>query len=574
MSSPHGPAIIAQAERKSTGFAPVDTARAAGVAFCLMAPGSEHSLLEFQRRVDDAIEHVQRERLGLSQLMERILPLLRDQLGASTAFVRTLAEDLEAADFQSPSDSPLDDALLAQLETAAGAAPVVDQTEATAAGHSARVVAQALDVAGEQFGVVGVAWIGGDDRAVADIHPWLDAFAEELDNQLAAIRLARIKQRVLVTIGHALKDPLLGRGIEQAVLALQQQIGFDQLFLSYRHEDRYAEERVYHKVFDARHLVYDSRNGEAASHDALAPELRDAVEAWTGTDPAGAAELLGPRAQLQETLIYGIREEVQLGRILLVSATKDVSSTFNRDLMELFANAICQRIVDYSKESRFLHQFFSAPHTDRMLADEDYRAKYLTPRSADVAILYTDISGFTRLSEQHLQDPELIGAFVDHWSRGAVDILWRHGGVFDKLVGDCIIGLFGPPFYELSAEQMCTSTARTAIELREFTRTMAAGPLGETFPILAELGSAIGVATGINLAPANVGLFGPNNDFTAFSSGMNNTARLQGVATRDEILVMEPMAEQLAAAGFELGDTLSADVKNVAEPLRYRKLLD
>lgn len=538
-----------------------------------MAPAPEHSLLEFQRRVDDSIEQVQRERLGLSVLMERILPLLRDQLGATAAFVRTLAEDLNPANFHTGSDTVLDDAVLGAVEDAAPAHAPFDEVGFAGTGDETRIVAHTLDVAGEAFGVVGVVLPSSDDRPVDQIHPWLDSFAEELDNQLAAIRLARIKQRVLVTIGHALKDPLLGRGIEHAVTALRQQIGFDQLFLSYRHEDRYSLEHVYHKVFDGDRLVYDSRDTDPAKRDALSAELRQAVDVWTGDDPAAAAELLGPKAQLQETLIYGIREEVQLGRILLVSATRDVSSTFNRDLMELFANAICQRIVDYSKESRFLHQFFSARHTDRMLADEDYRTKYLTPRSADVAILYTDISGFTRLSEQHLQDPELIGAFVDHWSRGAVDILWQHGGVFDKLVGDCIIGLFGPPFYELSEAEMCERTARTAMELREFTRNMAAGPLGKTFPVLTELESEIGVATGINLAPANVGLFGPNNDFTAFSSGMNNTARLQGVATRDEILVMEPMAQRLAAAGFDLGETLSAEVKNVAEPLRYRKLL-
>ncbi len=532
----------------------------------------ERGLIEFQREVDDRIEEVQRDRLGLSLLMERVLPLLRDRVNAATAFVRTLAEDLQPANYQCANGAELSDGSFETLEDQAKVDNIVDTT--TNDGLS--VVAQRLDVAGEFFGMVGVGWAEGNAADVANVHPWLDAFAEELDNHLASVRLSRIKQRVLVEIGQALKDPLLGRGIEKAVRALREQIAFDHLFLSYRHEDRYAEEHVYHKVFDGARLVYDSKRSEdrtISESDIADNDLREAIRAWTSDDPGSATGQLDSKAQLQETIIYGMREERQLGRILLVSAAQDVSSTFNRDLMELFSNAICQRILDYSKESRFLHQFFSQSHTDRMLAEDGYRAKYLSPQSATVAILYTDISGFTRLSEQHLKDPELIGLFVDHWSRHAVDILWGHGGVFDKLVGDCIIGIFGPPFYEMTEQQMVEKTIRTAVELREFTRNMAAGPLGEQFPVLKQLEAGLGVATGINIASANVGLFGPNNDFTAFSSGMNNTARLQGLATRDDILVMEQMSDLARTAGYELSDIEEAEVKNVAEPLRYRLLL-
>ena len=85
------------------------------------------------------------------------------------------------------------------------------------------------------------------------------------------------------------------------------------------------------------------------------------------------------------------------------------------------------------------------------------------------------------------------------------------------------------------------------------------------------IGVAIGVATGLNFCPLFVGLFGPNEAYTGFSSGMNNTARLQGVATRDEILCMDTFVSTLGSdEGF--GPEQQAQVKNVADPLRYRKL--
>jgi class 3 adenylate cyclase len=71
-----------------------------------------------------------------------------------------------------------------------------------------------------------------------------------------------------------------------------------------------------------------------------------------------------------------------------------------------------------------------------------------------------------------------------------------------------------------------------------------------------------------------VGCFGPNDNFTGFSSGMNNTARLQGCATRDEILVMsDPIAELPDGHGFAFGEDRTAKVKNVAEPIRFRPLV-
>ena len=46
---------------------------------------------------------------------------------------------------------------------------------------------------------------------------------------------------------------------------------------------------------------------------------------------------------------------------------------------------------------------------------------------------FADINSFTKISEQILEQPAAIAHFVDRWSAGAVDLLWQHGGVFDKI---------------------------------------------------------------------------------------------------------------------------------------------
>jgi class 3 adenylate cyclase len=80
----------------------------------------------------------------------------------------------------------------------------------------------------------------------------------------------------------------------------------------------------------------------------------------------------------------------------------------------------------------------------------------------------------------------------------------------------------------------------------------------------------LAVSTGVNLAPLFVGQFGPNSNFTGFSSGMNNTARLQGCAAKNEVLVMQSAIEALGPHhAFRFGPARTMAVKNVAEPLAF-----
>src|SRR5690606_17805708 len=241
-------------------------------------------------------------------------------------------------------------------------------------------------------------------------------------------------------------------------------------------------------------------------------------------------------------------------------------STRDRDLIERFLDFLERRLIDYSKEWRTLAAAFSERTVQRMLADRDYRARYLAPREAMVATMFCDISGFTRIAEQHLREPAKIAELIEVWSRHVVSLLWQQDAVFDKMVGDCVIGLFGPPFFEWSPREACERAAHVARQIRDYTATLV-----DVLPSLRDFEGPIGVATGLHFCPLHVGLFGPDEDYTGFSSGMNNTARLQGLATRGEILCMDAFVDAFGDPSA-FGEERSAPVKNVHEPLRFRAL--
>jgi class 3 adenylate cyclase len=63
---------------------------------------------------------------------------------------------------------------------------------------------------------------------------------------------------------------------------------------------------------------------------------------------------------------------------------------------------------------------------------------------ANVALLFIDVCGFsTRFS--HL-DGEEIALFFDGYYDVIIPIIYEHGGEVDKIIGDGIICVFGPPF--------------------------------------------------------------------------------------------------------------------------------
>jgi class 3 adenylate cyclase len=269
----------------------------------------------------------------------------------------------------------------------------------------------------------------------------------------------------------------------------------------------------------------------------------------------------------EEVMIHGVRDARVVGKLVVTSARGEFNA-YDRELLEVFADFLRQRVVDFNKEWKALSLSFPPSVVNRLLGEEGYAKKHLSPRVAEVAILYADISGFSRVSEQVLREPALIGKLIDVWGAEVMRILWDTGGVFDKMVGDCIIAFFGPPFNEMTPRDASRRALSAAIKIREFTRTLNDGTL---IPELKGVTPPVGVATGLNYCPLCVGFFGPDEDYTGFSSGMNSTARLQGVATRDEILCMDTVVAALGEDGFS--DELTAKVKNVGEPLRYRKWL-
>ena len=501
--------------------------------------------------IDRRLERALRDREAVEHVMPELLAIYERHAGARASFVATFDESLAERVF-------------VRGEIAASG-ELLDRTrsERRFSYGGLEVIAQVLDVAGEPFGSAAAAF--DFDRAPCEVdRALLERFCELLDNHLAAIALARKRYEVVCSISLALKDPLLELGIRRAVEILAREVRLADLVLVFRHEDPLEDRVVRYQIFRGGKPYQDS----AAPHDPeLDAYLHQHAAAFLAGDDEDLRTRLGIRRYREEVLITGVRAALVVGRLLVTSELGEFN-THDRELIDRFADHLSQRIVDFNREWKLLAQFFAPTVCERLMCEEGYAERWLGPRERDVVVMFADIAGFTRLSEQVLRTPEAVGRFIGIWSEAAVEIVWRTGGVFDKMVGDCVIGHWGPPFFETDARDDCHRALEAARELLAYTRSLAVHP--ELPELRAEPPPEL--AIGINRCPVSVGLFGPGGSYTAFGSGMNNTARLQGVARGGQILCMDGF---VAAHGDEaaFGQERHASVKNVRDALAYRQLL-
>lgn len=143
----------------------------------------------------------------------------------------------------------------------------------------------------------------------------------------------------------------------------------------------------------------------------------------------------------------------------------------------------------------------------------------LTGKRQEASFIFTDIAGFTTLSEKLASDQlsDLLNAYLD----GACTIIQRYEGTVDKFIGDAIMAVFNAPLPQPDHQERAV---RCALELDDY---------AERFRIEHNSkGIALGVTRiGVHCGVATIGNFGSQSrmDFTALGDTVNTAARTEGV---------------------------------------------
>jgi adenylate cyclase len=183
-------------------------------------------------------------------------------------------------------------------------------------------------------------------------------------------------------------------------------------------------------------------------------------------------------------------------------------------------------------------------------------------RRVPLAIVFTDLAGFTTLSEQ--LGPEALGEILNTYLDGMTEVVLRHGGTLDKFIGDAVVCFWGAPLPDPNA-------ARRALEAALDLQAFAARHRAE----LAAQGVAIGeTRIGAHYGEAVVGNFGSRRrvQYTAMGDAMNLAARLESANKQLGTQVIAS-GELVAAAGWTRARDLGRiAVKGRSEPCEIYQL--
>ena len=180
----------------------------------------------------------------------------------------------------------------------------------------------------------------------------------------------------------------------------------------------------------------------------------------------------------------------------------------------------------------------------------------LSGKAATLTVLFSDIRGFTTLSEQ--RSPEEIVELLNRYFSLQVDTIFRHGGTLDKFIGDAIMAFWGAP--EEDPDQACHAI-EAALEMVDNLKRFQTE--------LTERGIDFDIGIGLHTGPAVVGFIGSESrrDYTAIGDTVNLASRLEGLTKGIARILVSEETMRRCADRFRFTPHGSHQVKGRHEPV-------
>ncbi len=163
----------------------------------------------------------------------------------------------------------------------------------------------------------------------------------------------------------------------------------------------------------------------------------------------------------------------------------------------------------------------------------------------EVTVLFADVASFTSFAEG--APPEKVVAFLNELFTVLTEVVFRHGGMVDKFIGDCVMAVFGtgsdPRDAATSGADAPAARALAAAEdIHRFVEASAPA-WQETYGIEVRLG------VGVNRGEALVGNLGSESrmEYTVIGDVVNVAARLEGLARGGQTLVTGSIVRAVGA---------------------------
>ena len=181
-------------------------------------------------------------------------------------------------------------------------------------------------------------------------------------------------------------------------------------------------------------------------------------------------------------------------------------------------------------------QRYFAPDLARQIVDQEGEIQ-LGGAKRRVAILFSDIRGFTSLSER--MSPDEIARLLTGYFTEMVEIVFEHGGTLDKFIGDALMALWGAP---LAREDDADRAMQAALAMQRRLELLNREADGDGRPTL-------GIGIGIDVGDVFAGNIGSERrlEYTVIGDAVNTAAHLCAEANPGEVLISGSLYRALSS---------------------------
>ncbi len=158
----------------------------------------------------------------------------------------------------------------------------------------------------------------------------------------------------------------------------------------------------------------------------------------------------------------------------------------------------------------------------------------------EASVLFADIVGFTRLSEE--LHPEQVNSLLNEYFSIIAQAAHCYGGHIDKYMGDCAMLVFGVPEHDAAHSFHAAACAITIQKLIKIVN------LQRENQNLTQVRFRIGINSGMMLA-GNMGA-AERMDYTVVGDAVNTASRLASAADAGEILISDELNVSLQSQGI------------------------
>ena len=187
--------------------------------------------------------------------------------------------------------------------------------------------------------------------------------------------------------------------------------------------------------------------------------------------------------------------------------------------------------------------------------------------SRELSIMFTDVRGFTTISEHYGEDVQGLTSIMNRYMTVMTRAILENNGTLDKYIGDAQMAFWNAP---LDNNKHALDAVRTAFQMLKDLETFNEEVKREGIP-------AFGMGLGINTATVVVGNMGSDQrfDYTCLGDGVNLAARLEGQTKPYGVkLIVGPQTAESIGNVYQVVELDLIAVKGKTEPAQIYTVLD